>query len=108
MAFAAYEANGIALPGYAHVCWQADCGRWYEPGIGYFDVVHGGKRQTIASVACPIHEVPLYVGHIDFTQNATQWYCPHAYCSSGTVHLVLEELVTRASSVQDSGFHLAR
>jgi hypothetical protein len=78
MAFAAYEDNGIALAGYAYICWQAGCGRWYEPAIGYFDVVNGTRTSRPAPVTCPTHDLPMYEGHFDFTAEAAQLRCRSA------------------------------
>src|SRR5512147_1972240 len=50
MAFASYHDNGIALAGYAYICWQAGCHRWYEP-------------QEACSLRCPL----VYCAHESFT-----------------------------------------
>jgi hypothetical protein len=84
MAFAAYEDNGVALPGYAYLCWQAGCGRWYEPGFGYFDVLDGAPTRP-TPVTCPDHEVPMYEGHVDFTAEAAHLRCPQAHCPHSLV-----------------------
>ncbi len=70
------------LAGYAYICWQAGCGRWYEPAIGYFDVVNGARTSRPAPVTCPTHDLPMYEGHFDFTAEAAQLRCPQRYCAA--------------------------
>ena len=80
MAFAAYQDNGFELAGYAYLCWQAGCGRWYDPAFGYFDILNGTPAVTSTAAICPAHEVPMYEGHFDFTEEAAHLRCPQAYC----------------------------
>jgi hypothetical protein len=88
MAFAAFEENGIEFAGYAYFCWQAGCRRWYEPAVGYFDVVNNHRIPTSAHATCPSHDLPLYERHFDFMVQTVQLRCPHAYCFHNWVRLV--------------------
>jgi hypothetical protein len=87
MAFAAYEDNGFAIAGYAYLCWQAGCCRWYDPALGYFDLVEGTRATLPAPVTCPAHDVPMYEGHFDFVAEAAHLRCPRAYCPHSSVQL---------------------
>lgn len=87
MALAAYEDNGIALAGYAYLCWEAGCRRFYEPTIGYFDVLNGMKITVPGHVTCPSHGLPMYEGHFDFLVQSAQLRCPQAYCPQKLIGL---------------------
>ena len=89
MAFAAYEDNGIALSGYAYICWQSGCGRCYDPTIGYFDVLNGAKIMGLTRVTCPSHDLPMYEGHFDFLVQTAQLRCPKAYCLQTEIGLLV-------------------
>jgi len=80
MVFASCEDLAIADAGYVYFCWQSECGRYYDPALGYFDFVDGAKLISEAHFTCPSHAIALYEGHYDFMTEIAQLRCPSAWC----------------------------